>query len=240
MGSGQPGSVGSGPGRPGSMGSGPGRPGSCSSGPGASRPGSVGSAAQLPGPSQAPTLPAPGSSFLSTATDDDDISAFVQDIDRRKPLHARRPPARSPEEPQGEDRERRPVPSERRPLGEERTLTPGDVGRAARPQPAQPQPPDDAPQSPPGRVLATEDEVDARLRAMNDQFMESMRGLGGRGRGAGGSGATSAGGSGATSRLADEGGTTSQGSEEVIGRLELEGQGEGSPGGALGFRRGGA
>uniref|UniRef100_D8QIS1 Expressed protein n=2 Tax=Schizophyllum commune (strain H4-8 / FGSC 9210) TaxID=578458 RepID=D8QIS1_SCHCM len=100
--------------------------------------------------------------------------------------------------------------------------------------------------SPPGRVLATEDEVDARLRAMSDQFAESLRGLGSRRRAVpAGSGGNSAGGSGpgssAASRLAEEGGTGSQGSEEVIGRLELEGQGEGgaSPG-QLGFRRGGA
>ncbi|KAL1730356.1 autophagy-related protein 13-domain-containing protein [Schizophyllum commune] len=257
IGSGQPGSAGSGLGRAGSTGSGT-KPGSYGSGPGPSRPGSVGSAAQVP-PAQ---LPPPGSSFLSTATDDDEISAFVQDIDRRKPLQARPPPARVAGG--EEDRDKR-SPPKRNPLREERTITPEDIRRSspgvsdARPPPShrrsltaqapRPPPPEEGPEmarSPPGRVLATEDEVDARLRAMSDQFAESLRGLGSRRRAVpAGSGANSAGGSGpgssAASRLAEEGGTASQGSEEVIGRLELEGQGEGgaSPG-QLGFRRGGA
>ncbi|KAL1739721.1 autophagy-related protein 13-domain-containing protein [Schizophyllum fasciatum] len=257
IGSGQPGSAGSGLGRAGSTGSGPGRPGSYSSGPGPSRPGSVGSAAQVP-PAQPPPPPPPGSSFLSTATDDDDISAFVQDIDRRKPLQARPPPARGAG---GEEERDKRSPPKRNPLREERTITQDDIQRSSpdtRPPPThrrsltaqapRTQQPDEGPdmaRSPPGRVLATADEVDERLRAMSDQFAESLRGLGTRRRPVpAGSGGTSAGGSGpgssTASRLVDEGGAGSQGSEEVIGRLELEGQGDGAGSGALGFRRGGA
>ncbi|KAL1740733.1 hypothetical protein HDZ31DRAFT_85273 [Schizophyllum fasciatum] len=65
--------------------------------------------------------------------------------------------------------------------------------------------------SPPGRVLVTADKVDERLRAMSDQFAESLRGLGTRRRPVPArSGGTSAGGSGpgssTTSRLVDKGG----------------------------------
>lgn len=106
-----------------------------------------------------------GASFLSTNTDDDDISAFVQDIDARKPLVGMReqstpPQTVSPEEDSSSGRE------ERSSSVHSRTRT------GSMPEP----------------MLATKAAVDERLREMNEAFMTSLRGLGGRRRARQGSG----------------------------------------------------
>ncbi|TFY62297.1 hypothetical protein EVJ58_g3954 [Rhodofomes roseus] len=94
-----------------------------------------------------------GASYLSANTDDDDISAFVQDIDARKPLQRLREqsessPAESPVEPQSAAEPERPSDL----LSRARTL------------------------SMPEPMLATEAAVDERLREMSDAFMSSLRG----------------------------------------------------------------
>ncbi|GBE84357.1 autophagy-related protein 13-domain-containing protein [Sparassis latifolia] len=100
-------------------------------------------------------------SFLSTNTDDDDISAFVQDIDARKPLGGLREqsasssPARSPHSPDI-------------PEGPHETL-PSVVQRTRSLSLNEP-------------MLTTESAVDERLRQMNETFMASLQGLGGRRR----------------------------------------------------------
>lgn len=106
-----------------------------------------------------------GASFLSTNTDDDDISAFVQDIDARKPLVGMREQSTPPQpvSPEAESGEGRGAPS---PGAYSHTRT------GSMPEP----------------MLATEAAVDERLREMNEAFMTSLRGLGGRRRARQGSG----------------------------------------------------
>ncbi|KAH9919968.1 autophagy-related protein 13-domain-containing protein [Epithele typhae] len=108
-------------------------------------------------------------SFMSNHTDDDDISAFVQDIDARKPL-----PSRRDDSPGGSGSSASPSPSaaafpsmgsspsslpRRTPLGpalRDRTVSASGM------EP----------------VLTTEDAVDERLREMNENFFASLQGLG--------------------------------------------------------------
>ncbi|KAI0360634.1 hypothetical protein OH77DRAFT_1501357 [Trametes cingulata] len=110
----------------------------------------------------------PGTSYLSTHTDDDDISAFVQEIDARKPLLSRR------------DDSPAPSPS---PHARERTIR--EVSESSEP--------DTAPlvrartMSTPYPMLATESAVDSRLREMNETFLASLQGLGSRRRESSGS-----------------------------------------------------
>lgn len=99
---------------------------------------------------------------MSTHTDDDDISTFVQDIDARKPLSRRDDsPAPSPprharehtirEESESSDREVAP-------------LAPTRARTVSAPFP----------------MLATEGDVDERLREMNENFLESLQVFGPR------------------------------------------------------------
>jgi autophagy-related protein 13 len=126
-------------------------------------------------------------SFLSTNTDDDDISAFVQDIDSRRPLN-------------GHDRLRDQVhddpllldpatsdsagPQRRREGGEAHVGSPSDGrigGGSGSRRPA-------TSHSGPGAMLTSEVEVDERLRQMNETFLASLEGLGGGSGGGGVSG----------------------------------------------------
>ncbi|KAG7440201.1 uncharacterized protein BT62DRAFT_938268 [Guyanagaster necrorhizus] len=145
-------------------------------------------------------------SFLSTNTDDDEISTFVQDIDARKPLSGRhRLHSQSP---------RQAFPVLPPPQKEEGGLL---LKQEAI--------------SPPGAMLTSEGEVDEKLRKMNEAFLASLEGLGGiegnirrktsdspesRGRG-------SPIGLGMGGFVRPRyGSATSQGSEEVIGKLEFD------------------
>ncbi|KAI0371996.1 hypothetical protein BV20DRAFT_964679 [Pilatotrama ljubarskyi] len=105
----------------------------------------------------------PGTSYLSTHTDDDDISAFVQEIDARKPLSSRRDdsPASSPS-PHARERT----------IREESESSEHDVAPPVRTRTM----------STPYPVLATESAVDKRLREMNETFLASLQGLGSRRR----------------------------------------------------------
>jgi autophagy-related protein 13 len=93
-------------------------------------------------------------SFLSTNTDDDDISEFVQEIDSRKPLSGR---GRRWErgEVEGEDDDTKDEEGRNEEVGK------GD-GR--------------------GAMLTSEEEVDEKLRQMNLAFLASLEGLGGSGK----------------------------------------------------------
>ncbi|KAK0493578.1 autophagy-related protein 13-domain-containing protein [Armillaria luteobubalina] len=145
-------------------------------------------------------------SFLSTNTDDDEISTFVQDIDARKPLsgrhrlHSQSPRQAFPELP-------RPQKDEGGLLLKQETI------------------------SPPGAMLTSEGEVDEKLRKMNETFLASLEGLGGiegsirrkktdspesRGR-------ESPTGLGMRGFVRPRyGSAASQGSEEVIGKMEFD------------------
>ena len=94
-------------------------------------------------------------SYLSTTTDDDDISAFVQDIDARKPL------SRQPE--QGS-----------RKLIQESPIPPTSASDAL--------PSRQRTMSVPGPMLTTATAVDEKLRQMNETFLSSLQGLGSRRR----------------------------------------------------------
>ncbi|KAJ6574141.1 autophagy-related protein 13-domain-containing protein [Mycena capillaripes] len=181
-------------------------------------------------------------SFLKSPTTDaqhDDISAFVKDIDAARPLLGRYrqqqqgdtpDPERAREPDDGADADSSTAASGSSSPGTSRggtvrgstaggagarTITPG-VGPAAF----------GAPQA----MLTSADEVDARLRSMNEEFMRSLVGLGGQ-RGSmmmhspvsAGSGSASASGGGSGSGS----GSGGQGSEEVIGRLEFDFEGHG-------------
>ncbi|KAF8873265.1 autophagy-related protein 13-domain-containing protein [Infundibulicybe gibba] len=98
----------------------------------------------------------PGSaSFLSTNTDDDEISVFVQDIDSRKPLSGQHRIHRQRED----DRSQEPGP---------RPSHHWDIGI----RPAQRT-------SPHGPMLTSEVEIDEKLKRMNEAFLASLKGLGG-------------------------------------------------------------
>ncbi|KAI0674350.1 autophagy-related protein 13-domain-containing protein [Trametes maxima] len=125
----------------------------------------------------------PGTSLMSTHTDDDDISAFVQDIDARRPLSGRR--------------EDSPVPgtsphARERTIREESESSDRDVAPPVRARAA----------STPFPMLATASAVDEHLREMNQAFLASLEGLGGRSSRRDSSGSPRAGSTG------DRGGTT--------------------------------
>lgn len=103
-----------------------------------------------------------GASFLSTHTDDDDISAFVKDIDTRRPLIGVREHS-TPEGP--------------RDRGEEGSNAPQVAGGPLRHRTM----------SMPAPMLTTASDVDERLREMSEAFNTSLRGLGARRRARGGS-----------------------------------------------------
>ena len=112
---------------------------------------------------------AQATSYLSSNTDDDDISAFVQDIDARKPLPSRREGSESPAgplPPQDHGREAT--------ITEESSSTrSSDVAPTAGPSRQR------TLSTPfPGPVLATESAVGERLREMNETFLASLQGLG--------------------------------------------------------------
>ncbi|TFK80497.1 hypothetical protein K466DRAFT_503784 [Polyporus arcularius HHB13444] len=117
-------------------------------------------------PRSAPKEVEKATSYLSTNTDDDDISAFVQDIDARKPLPSRREGSESPAGPsQGHAREAT--------ITEESSSAhSNDAGSGSGSRPRTLSTPY------PGPVLATESAVDERLREMNETFLASLQGLG--------------------------------------------------------------
>jgi autophagy-related protein 13 len=117
-------------------------------------------------------------SFLSANTEDDDISAFVQDIDARKPLTGLRrtqdnagSPRLSPEkegqDKPGQNHEREPT------LRPPRETSPRDPASVPSSSSAQP----DLGTSRGGAMLTSETEVDARLKEMNETFLASLRDL---------------------------------------------------------------
>ena len=110
-----------------------------------------------------------GGSFLSTNTDDDDISVFVQEIDARKPLsgHQR---IRSLEQETSE--------TGRRSGGSGR----GRASRDEKPIAGLLSTDEQETSTSTGPMLTSESEVDERLRQMNQAFLESLEGLGGRRR----------------------------------------------------------
>ncbi|KAH9849313.1 autophagy-related protein 13-domain-containing protein [Lenzites betulinus] len=135
----------------------------------------------------------PGTSYLGTHTDDDDISAFVQDIDARKPLSSRR-----------DDESPAPSPPPAPRLARERTIR-EESESSDRQRPFS----DDAPTmrartlSAPYPMLTTESDVSERLAEMNETFLASLQILGGRRRESSASprpGATASGDRGSTSR----------------------------------------
>ncbi|KAI0646348.1 autophagy-related protein 13-domain-containing protein [Trametes meyenii] len=125
----------------------------------------------------------PGTSLMSTHTDDDDISAFVQDIDARRPLSGRREDSPGPDA--------SPHPRERT-IREESESSDRDVAPPVRARAG----------STPFPMLATESAVDERLREMNQAFFASLEGLGGRSSRRDSNGSPRAG------SAADRGGTT--------------------------------
>ncbi|KAI0653885.1 autophagy-related protein 13-domain-containing protein [Cubamyces menziesii] len=123
----------------------------------------------------------PGTSYLSTHTDDDDISAFVQEIDARKPLASRREgsPAPAPASAGASPRMRE------RTIREESESSDHDVAPPAHARART--------MSSPSPMLATESDVDERLRKMNDAFLASLQGFGSRRREPSGSPRTASG-----------------------------------------------
>ncbi|KIM80296.1 hypothetical protein PILCRDRAFT_822785, partial [Piloderma croceum F 1598] len=174
--------------------------------------GSVGSGGEKKDGERVAVGSAGGGSFLSTNTDDDDISVFVQEIDARKPLsgHQR---IRSLEQ-ETSDTGRR--------------LGGGGSGRASR---------DEKPiagllsmdeqetSTSTGPMLTSESEVDERLRQMNQAFLESLEGLGGGRRRERRS----------SSRLGGDDGGSEQSSEPdpPLGRMSTDGSGSKDGGGAV-------
>ncbi|KII85697.1 hypothetical protein PLICRDRAFT_45046 [Plicaturopsis crispa FD-325 SS-3] len=103
-------------------------------------------------------------SFLSTNTDDDDISAFVQDIDARKPLSLARDPSVE-RQGQSHDRDR----TLGRTSSEQRTGGVADAGGTASRREGS---------GSTGPMLTNESEIDERLRQMKETFLASLDGLG--------------------------------------------------------------
>ena len=137
-------------------------------------------------------------SYLGTAADDDEISAFVQDIDSRKPLGGRRRqlemfdnvtgPSWKPKQGQGHDRETADrsklrgtsgAPLDARLLPMERAVSlPSDVHRSSAATEVAPS------TSPPtGLMLTSQGQIDERLSKMKETFLRSLEGLGGSGNG---------------------------------------------------------
>lgn len=134
----------------------------------------------------------------AAATDDDDISMYLQDIDSRKPLSGRRLRHGRTETEIGEADEgseggvkreevRPPIPGL---LSTEDEATPVVQSTVNR-----------------GAMLTSESEVEERLRQMNQAFLQSLEGLGGGGSG-----------SGNTSPGVARGQTSSPGLSDVRGR----------------------
>jgi autophagy-related protein 13 len=107
-----------------------------------------------------------GGSFLSTNTDDDDISVFVQEIDAQKPLsgHQR---IRSLEQETSEVGRR---------LGGSGS---GTASRDEKPIAGLLSTDEQETSTSTGPMLTSESEVDERLRQMNQAFLECLEGLGG-------------------------------------------------------------
>lgn len=110
-----------------------------------------------------------GTSYISTNTDDDDISAFVQDIDARKPLTSRREGSESP----AGSRPLSPFPHAREATIREESES-GLSGHSS-----------DVPlrqravSTPyPGPVLDSERAIDERLSEMKEAFILSLQGFG--------------------------------------------------------------
>lgn len=137
-------------------------------------------------------------SFLGTASDDDEISVFVQDIDSRKPLRGRlkqlemfdnvADPSWKSKQGQGHDRETTDRRKLRRTSG-----TPLDAHllpmERAVSLPSEMHPSSVATEvasstSPPrGLMLTNQGEIDERLSKMKETFLRSLEGLGGGGNG---------------------------------------------------------
>ncbi|KAF7330663.1 Autophagy-related protein 13 [Mycena sanguinolenta] len=166
-------------------------------------------------------------SFLKSPVDaqHDDISAFVKDIDAARPLLGRYRQQQQQDEPPDPDPAPGDVPDQDDGTsgssspgtsrggtvrGAGSTLRAGTIGPGA---------------APPQAMLTSADEVDARLRRMNEEFMRSLVGLGGAGRASGmgrGSAISAGSGSGIGGGGSGSGsGSGGQGSEEVLGRLEF-------------------
>ncbi|KAJ7480236.1 hypothetical protein B0H11DRAFT_1245370 [Mycena galericulata] len=181
------------------------------------------------------------SSFLKTppGVDEqhDDISLFVKDIDAARPLLGR-----YRQEQQQEKKEDEPSASgsgssspgtSREGTVRASTSSAGTAlgGRTMTPAAFDAPPPPSAHGSalvPRPAMLTSESEVDERLRRMNEEFVRSLVGLGGGGRGA--SATSSASASGMISSPVSAGSSSrgdGQGSEEVIGRLEFDFEGQG-------------
>ncbi|KAH0582267.1 Autophagy-related protein 13 [Termitomyces sp. J132] len=172
-------------------------------------------------------------------TDDEDISAFVQDIDMRKPLVGGR--GRGCES--DRDRELGTVLQQQQP---KRTTgfdnSQFKSGSSTNPEPAlssSEHAPAHAQSPPPERqVLTTEAEIDAPLLKMNEAFLTGLEGLGSGASGASGRRREWARGrrtmsAGSTGRSGmPQGVLVRQGSQEVVGRMEMENDGdEGGSGG---------
>ncbi|KNZ73609.1 Autophagy-related protein 13 [Termitomyces sp. J132] len=176
-------------------------------------------------------------------TDDEDISAFVQDIDMRKPLVGGR--GRGCES--DRDRELGTVLQQQQP----KQTTGFDSsqfksGSSTNPEPALSSSSQHAhahAQSPPERqVLTTEAEIDARLSKMNEAFLTSLKGLGSGASGVtGGSGRRREWARGRRTMSVDstswtgmpQGVLVRQGSQEVVGRMEMEMDGDGGGSGGV-------
>lgn len=127
-------------------------------------------------------------SFLSTNTDDDDISVFVQDIDARKPLGSFGIAQEQSQDGQEHDRAR----IEEHPTNRGRTFTDEELSRRERTAPASPFVDSEASaaaEMDTGGMLTSQIALDVRLRQMNAAFRASLVGMvrtGGRERGSAG------------------------------------------------------
>ena len=101
--------------------------------------------------------------YLSANTEEDDISAFVQDIDARKPLTSRREGSESPAGPPYGPAREATIQEE---SGSAQSSGVGSLGRRAVSSPYT------------GPVLATESDIDERLRELNEAFIASLQSLG--------------------------------------------------------------
>ena len=167
-----------------------------------------------------------GGSFLSNNTDDDDISVFVQEIDARKPLsgHQRL---------RSRDRDTMNTGGRRPSVGGGRSGSRSRGGGDEKPIAGLLSTDEHhASSSSTWPMLTSESEVDERLRQMNQVFLESLEGLGGRRRERR-----------SPSRFEGDDGGSERSSEPdpPLGRMSTEGSGSGSresAGGVLGRGRG--
>ncbi|KAJ6541189.1 hypothetical protein DFH09DRAFT_1089474 [Mycena vulgaris] len=139
----------------------------------------------------------------------EDISAFVKDIDAARPLLGRS---------RLEQRER--AQEQQREQDEDGSSSPGTsrggTVRGSSIAGARTLTLDALAPAPSGAMLTSESEVDERLKRMNEEFVRSLVGLGGRGAGAG-----------LTRSPVSAGGVggDGQGSQEVIGRMDFDFEG---------------